>query len=738
MSNTAKQAPLLFAVFAASLFISAFLVFFIELSAAKQVLPLLGGTPAVWNTCIVFFQTLLMAGYAYAHWSTQRLGIRRSMRLHLVLLVVSPAAFLLPPLTGWLSPSSTHPIVWLFGFLFLAVGIPFFFLSSNAPLLQRWFSCTDTKYADDPYFLYAASNAGSLLGLLSFPFWVEPHLGLASQRLAWKAGYGVFVFLVLVCAALTKNTKSDVSVAGVSAQSETAGVAWKQQLRWIFCAAVPSSLLLGVTTFFTTDIASVPLFWVIPLAIYLLTFILAFSPLMPVLHKTAPRFLTMILLFASFFILCNATQPLTLVLPVHMLLFFAAALFCHGELARLRPGKDQLTVFYLCLSLGGVLGGMFNTLAAPVLFNRPLEYPLALTLVCFLRPWPEKADRRINKMDFLLPLAVLFMIVNFASAVRPIDIAQKYKVVLVFAVPALLVTWFLHRPVRFALGMASILLFGTWIGVTREDALLRARSFFGIFRVMKDPEGYVDLFHGTTLHGKQSLDPVRKREPLTYFHPTGPVGQVFDQFISDEPILKNVAVIGLGTGSLSCYATPGQSWTYYEIDPLVHRIARSGRYFTFLRDCLESYNLVLGDARLTLSQAPDQKYQLLVVDAFSSDAIPVHLITREAMAIYLKKIAPGGLIAFHISNRFFNLEPVLTGLARDAGIVAAARHDGHDPAVAQAPGKTPSHWVILAKNEADLRGIGTDKRWKRLDKKTTRLRLWTDDFSDVLSLLRWH
>ncbi|MEJ7640038.1 MAG: fused MFS/spermidine synthase [Singulisphaera sp.] len=725
-------------VFALAMLVSAALLFVVQPMIAKMVLPLLGGSPEVWNTCMVFFQAALLAGYAYAHATTALLGARRQAVLHVGLLLL-PFAFL--PLripAEWLGspPSGANPSPWLLGLLTVAVGLPFFVVSTTAPLLQRWFSGTGHPAAVDPYFLYGASNIGSMVALLGYPIVVEPNLRFARQSQFWAVGYGVFVVLILACAVTVwrapRGVRETADDGDDAARADRPGLGrWS---RWVGLAFVPSSLMLGVTTYLTTDIAAIPLLWVIPLAIYLLTFILVFARRPPLPHPWMVRVLPMaIVLLVLIFSL--RTQQLIFI-PIHLLAFFMVALVCHGELARLRPSARHLTGFYLAMSLGGVLGGIFNALVAPILFDRVAEYPLALVLACLALPRVVKSGRRPwdRALDFAVPLAVGVLLAGVVPSLthRPGSQPDTLVPKLGGGVASFLCYTFKDRPVRFALGVGAVLLAFQVNPSHHGRILLQERNFFGVLRVAHDlPTHSHVLIHGNTLHGQQGLDPGLRREPMTYYHRTGPIGQVFEAF-GARPARPDVAVVGLGAGSLACYAAPGQGWTFYEIDPAVVRIARDPRFFTYLKDCrARSRDVVVGDARLRLRDAPDGGYGLIVLDAFSSDAIPMHLLTREALRLYRDKLADGGLIAFHISNRYLDLAPVLGALARDAGLIDRVRRD-RDIAPEQAKvGKTASDWIVMAAREEDLGPLGKDPRWKasmvRPDEE-----VWTDDFSNII------
>jgi hypothetical protein len=734
------------ALFSVTLFLSAALLFVLQPMVGKMILPLLGGTPAVWNTCMVFFQALLLAGYGYAHLTTGWLGVRRQAVVHLGLLLLPLLFFPIGVATGWLPRADVNPIPWVLGLLFVTAGVPFFVVSTSAPLLQRWFAGTGHPSARDPYFLYAASNLGSMLALLAYPALLEPSLRLADQSLLWAAGYGLLIVLTAVCAFRVWGASGPARLAGptaphdaVTRAARSVAAAWSDDLRpghwwyWVALAFVPSSLLLGVTTYLTTDIAAVPLLWVVPLAIYLLSFILVFAR-RTLLPPALLNLLTLLAIVGVLFLLFSHLAHFLGAVPailMHLGLLFLVSMACHGELARRRPAPRHLTAYYLAMSLGGVLGGLFNALVAPLVFRSLIEYPLTLVAACLLLPGSHGGSRARHVLDLALPLlvgGVALLLFQFAGGRVSASLLP-----FILGLPALFCLPFIGRPVRLGLGLGAVLL-AAQLGSPGEGELLhRERSFFGLLEVRYDPtRTLVRLVHGTTLHGQQWLDPSLRREPLMYYHHTGPVGQLFAAF-SGKEAPRRVAVTGLGTGTLASYAEDGQEWTFYEIDPGVIRLAEDPRYFTYLSDARDRgarLTMVPGDARLQLADAPDGTYDLIVLDAFSSDAIPVHLLTREALALYLRKLAPEGILAFNITNRYLRLEPVLRALAADAELTALAQSDTH---LEGSPGKAASAWVVLARRPETLSRVAADNRWKPASEEAGRA-VWTDDFSNLLGV----
>ncbi len=619
-------------LFAGTLLLSSSLLFFLEPLCAKMLLPTLGGTPAVWNTCLVFFQAQLLLGYCYAHFGTRWLGVKWHLALHLLLLV---AAFVSLPvfIVRDVAPP-TLPIVWLLQNLTLGVGLPFFVLASSAPLLQRWYF--RASGGEDPYFLYAASNLGSFAALVLYPFVAEPNLTLKGQAFAWTLGYAVAVAAFLACAIFVLMARKGTIALALKPAQPRSQLAWTRRAQWMLFALVPSSLMLSVTTYLTTDIAAIPLLWIIPLAIYLLTFTLVFAQRQLVPHHFMVRWMPLVVLVLVVMMLQEGTEPIGLILGLHLLGLFWLAMVCHGELARTKPAPAQLTEFYLWLALGGVLGGMFNALVAPRIFQGLVEYPLMIVVACLLKPGSAVAAPLPHRaagwwLDKSPPLLITALTLVLLLAARAMSIDPgPLSVAVIFAVPLLLVYLLQNRPISFGVSLGLVLLVGTLYPGIHGDFVYRQRSFFGIHRVT-DQGGYRKLFNGNTLHGEQSLDPSRRREPLTYYYPTGPIGQVMRSLGGDER-LQRVALIGLGTGALASYATPGQRWTFFEIDPAVaHIAAPETGLFSYLKDSPGRVDVILGDARLTLHQQRE-RFGVIIVDAFGSDSIPLHLLTRRGAA----------------------------------------------------------------------------------------------------------
>jgi hypothetical protein len=734
--------------FSATIFLSAALLFWVEPMFAKMTLPLLGGTAAVWTTCLVFFQAMLLLGYIYAHGVARLLGIRAQVALHGTVLLAALAFLPIHEPGGWTPPAEPNPVGWLLRLLFVAVGLPFFALSATTPLLQAWFVSSEHASSHDPYFLYAASNFGSLLGLLSYPFALEPLLRLSDQSRLWAWYYGLFLILVFGCIALVwrplrlvsafERAPNDSQVEPMVAADDE-NPTMRRRLRWVALAFVPSSLMLGVTTALTTDVPAIPLFWVGPLSLYLLSFILVFKR-RPLSHLWLSRRLPFLILAATLPIVMKGSLPLVALLLIDLLTLFAVAMVCHGEVARSRPSSRHLTEFYVWVSVGGVLGGIFNAVVAPVIFHTVLEFPIALALAAWLRPPPGDFEdtRRAHWLDYALPAAL-----GLAVAVATVELQAggvapgRVFSLVIFAPAALCCLRFGARPRRFALGIAALILASQVYAGVYGHVLHSERSFFGVYRIADDPDNpYRVLFHGGTAHGVQSLDPRRACDPLGYYTRNGPIGQVFAAFQGD-PLEKDVAVIGLGAGVMACYQPPGRHFTFYEIDPTVMHIARDPRYFTYLSSCASPVRVVLGDARRSLRNAPAHGYGMMVLDAFSGDSIPTHLLTREALALYLAKLAPKGVMAFHISNRYLDLEGVLGDLAHDAGLFCLRNDDAVVTVAERHAGKFASWWVVMARSAEELGALKSDSGWQPVQ-LVPGSEVWTDDFSNIVSILRFH
>jgi len=754
--------------YALAILLGAALLFLVQPMFARMVLPLLGGSPAVWNTAVVFYQVVLLGGYAYAFLVTRWLRLRVQLAVHLAVLAL---AFLVLPIAipaGWAPPATEHPAGWLLMLFSVAVGLPFFAVATTSPLLQRWFTATRPGAARDPYFLYSASNLGSLIALVGYPLIVERWLRVRDQTRGWSWGYIALAILIAVCgAAIWRAGTSVHDEDSESPGAAGAAITWRDRWHWIGLAAMPVSFMLSVTTYISTDISAIPLLWIIPLSLYLVTFILAFAPRPVLPANLLVRLLPFALALLAFLLATARDVTSWTLILTHLGTFFLAALVAHGELARRRPGPAHLTEFYLLISFGGAIGGIFNAIVAPLLFPHVEEYPLTLMLAAVLLPHvtaavaapasqprqrrrAESAERKRKApplsrkpmlrapfvLDLLLPV-VLFGVVAFlvSSLLEPDQGLTWTSRLVAFGVPAVISLAFVRRPLRFALSLGAVVL-GSALYNGKGTYLYTDRTFFGVNRVLLfSTGGYHMLEHGNTLHGAQSLEPARVREPLTYYHPTGPLGDIFENRRAHSSG-GQVAVIGLGAGSVACYREPGEPWTFYEIDPAVVRIASDPAYFTYLKECAPDARIVVGDARLRLAGAAKAEYSLIVIDAYSSDAIPVHLITKEAFELYLDKLAPHGLIALNISNRQFDLKTVLANIANDLGLAFRSRDDQQLSEAEENRGKLASQWAVMARSAEDLGNLAADPRWV-VPEIRPGTSVWTDDFNNLLGVINW-
>ena len=726
------------ALFSITLFLSAALSFVVQPLIAKRLLPYLGGSPAVWSTSLVFFQAALLGGYALAHLLARR-ALRLQAVVHVTLLV---AAALLAAQTwrGGIQPpgAGEAPVPWLLGILAVSVGAPFVALCVNSTLLQRWAALAEP--GRDPYVLYRWSNLGSLSGLLAYPFLLEPLLTGRQQGTLWVAGFVACLLLVGVCASRAIRRQAlngPVSEAAVAA-GEPIGPGRRQA--WVMLAFIPSSLTLGVTSHITTDLASVPLLWVIPLGLYLLSFAITFGP-RPSRAVTVAGWAYPVLLVAAFATMARmATVPAIVPLLVHPALLFATGLLAHGALAADRPSPRRLTEFYLLVAAGGVLGGAFNALAAPRLFSSLAEYPVVLLLSAFVLPGLlYRRGTALPDAAWGLGAGVLTLVAGAAASGAAGAGANPSPAVLVavFLIPALYLTWLRRQWLRFGTGVIAVYL-ATGVVLARPQTLVLAqvRTFFGVLRVTSEAAGrFHVLRHGTTTHGRQDRrGAAMRRTPLSYYHPHGTIGQVLQAVRARGRPLR-VGVVGLGTGTMAAFAREGEHWVFYEIDEAVVRIATTAPWFSYLADAPVEPEIVMGDARVSLTREAPRRFDLLVLDAFSSDSIPVHLMTREAFALYRSHLAPGGLVLTHVSNRHLELEPLVASVAASVGLTSRYQvvvADGR----ALADGFSSARWVVSAEpatfEEERLAGLP----WRDA-RELEASRVWTDDYSNLASVIVW-
>ena len=713
-------------------FVAAWLVFWVQPLAVRGVLPTLGGSPAVWNTAMVFFQAALLAGYALAHLLVRHLSPAAQLA---VLAALWAGVALTAPVGGLRLFGETGaglpPVLWLLGTLAAGCGVGVVAAATLTPLVQAWLARANAGAASaDPYFLYAASNTGSAGALLAYPFVLEPLLGLDRQAWAWS---GVLLGLAALLAVLWLGLPRGREPAP---EREAAPEAPPKLplMRILALAAVPSALLLAVTRYLTADVAAVPLLWIVPLALYLGTFVHAFARRAPIPHALVARAVPMALIALA--VVYPLSRTTFLIGFVHLLVFTLAALYCHGALARLRPPASDLTRFYLAVSTGGLVGGLLVALVAPLVFFDVYEHPIALALVAALLP---ASSFRLRRVHLLAAAAALVLAIGGLSAALAGDGGRDggfpYFLLGGLALAALSAPGLLvlrARPVLLAGALLALFLAPTAVSNVDDEHLARERSFFGVYRI-SEAEGVRSFYHGTTLHGAQwrrADGSIESR--TTYYGVDTPYGELLTA-LTRRPSPVVIGMVGLGTGSLACYARPGDEVRIYEIDPAVVRLART--HFAALRNCAPGAAVAIGDARLLLARERTA-LDLLALDAFTSDAIPVHLLTLEAFRAYLRVLAPDGVAAVHISNRYLDLEPVLAALAERAGLAARIK-------MYTAPSDLPpprpsesSRVVVLARDEGALRALDLDDGWVPLG-SPDRIRAWTDDYTSIVPLLRW-
>jgi spermidine synthase len=729
----------LIVLFASTLFSSALLMFVLQPLFGKLLLPLLGGTPAVWNSCMVFYQSVLFLGYLYAHLLGTRLNSKVQVTVHLVVIALSFLALPVGLPENLLPSTETNPTFWIFSTLALAIGLPFFILSTTAPLIQKWFAHVGHKDSEDPYFLYAASNTGSLVSLLSYPFLVEPNLGLTAQQSDWSIGFVFLCVLIASCGAMLWKNYQTIESESVTNSTSAPPLSFKTKLYWGALAFVPSSLLLGLTNFISTDIASVPLLWIIPLTVYLFSFVIVFSRWNEKSHQWFIRLQPIFLIpFVAYAFINPADLPYWVYLVFHVIAFFFAIMVCHGELAAQRPHSSHLTTFYLIMSFAGMLGGMFNTFVAPFVFNGIYEYPLMIVAALLLRPSLKKLSLPEIGMQLIDPILLLIIGVGIYFSVD--NLIGYFDGIAISLILLTIAVYFMRRRVVAYAGLIGVIIMSAMVVHHSEShTLMQERTFFGVMAVRESvltdeksqPETYHELFHGTTKHGAQRLIPTESKTPLTYYSRPSPMGQLFKTFDAQNENW-NIGVVGLGAGALTCYAKPSQTWTLYEIDPLVVDIAKNSAYFTYLSQCAPNAVSEIGDARLSLQNKPDGSFDLLMMDAFSSDAVPTHLLTREAIELYFKKLKPNGILAFHITNRHLLLKKVVSIHAEQMKLAALIQE--FKPQT-DAPLIVATDWVVLAKNPETLKPLQTSQigSWQKMPLYFD-MPAWTDDFTNIVSI----
>ena len=719
-------------VYAAAIFLSAALLFAVQPMFTKMVLPRLGGSPSVWSVAMVFFQAVLLAGYAYAHALTRYLPGQRSIVVHVIVMAVA-CLFLPLAIANWWGrpPADATAALWLIGLFAVSIGLPFFALSANGPLLQAWFARTDHPSAANPYFLYAASNVGSFLALISYPFVVEPFTVLATQRYVWAALFLVLIALIAWCGYLMLQAKPHAAALNAA---PTPAPNWQQAARWVVLAAVPSALLISVTAHISTDIAAAPFMWVIPLALYLVTFVIVFQtrPILP--HDWMVAIEPLFIVALAGVMVFDIRSYLFGILALNVVAVFVITLVCHGELSRSRPDAQHLTAFYMWMSAGGVIGGIFAGLIAPNVFSWVLEYPALIVLAILCRPGLEMPVDTRTRLFWLGAIAVVAIASWPGIADRYVTDEKTFN----WTIGAMLVIAGLvsREPLPFAAVIAVVFIIGQ---IYRPDSDTREtmRSFFGVHKITETSDGRYRVFlHGTTIHGAEQLrddngDPIAGPPPkITYYHDESPMGLAVKATREKVGGAIKVAVVGLGTGTFACFRRPEDTFIFYEIDASVEKMARDPNHFRYIAECAPDVPIRLGDARLTLADAKEQ-YDLIVLDAFSSDAIPIHLMTREAMATYLAHLAPHGIVVMHVSNRHMELASVVAGIAHANGLTSRVNNRAAREGEDDSKYIFTSTVVISARAEADFGQLLQDEDWTVIEPPEGQ-RIWTDDYSNVI------
>lgn len=727
-------------LFPATLFVSAFLLFSMQPMFTKMVLPLLGGAPTVWSVALVFFQAMLLGGYTYAHLIVRRIPLRIGALLHLGTLAAAASTLPIRVASDFASPPTDSIAFWLIGLFAASIGLPFAVLATTGPLLQSWFAASDHSRASNPYVLYAASNLGSFAGLFAYPTLIEPFLPLHTQAQMWSVGFAVFILLVATAGLAVTRRAYPLATIATAARVPT-----RDRLLWVALAAIPAGLVIAVTSYVANDLASSPFLWILPLALYLLTFVATFRDRPWFSHSTVARLVPLAVAPLSVGLLGGQRFYWLAFVGVNLAAFVLLALLCHGELYRRRPAPAHLTEFYLWTSLGGALGGTFAAIVAPHLFAQVYEYPILIVAALLALPWMSEgsAGRVIVQTGPVLMLAVLAVMARFGFGIRlPAAAELPFQILLVGLAAVMLLQR--ERSARFiALAVLGFLLTGLWRPGFNRVAVVR--SFFGVNQIIETTDGQFRLlYHGTTLHGAERIADAAGDfvpEPLTYYYRGGPISDGIDAVRSFQGSFRHVAVVGLGTGALACYRHRGEAWTFYEIDPTVVQIARDPHFFTFISACAPDLPVVVGDARLTLA-ASTEKYDLIVLDAFSSDTIPVHLLTREAVEGYLKHLTGGGVILMHISNRYMELADTVAAVGTAEGLVAFIKEDDR-PQVSSPDYKTNAEVVALARHPEDVGDLRVRPGWHRL-RPESDVQAWSDDYSNIFGAIirkqveRWY
>ncbi len=728
--------------FSFTLFSSACLMFVLQPMFGKALLPLLGGSASVWNTCMVFYQTLLFLGYSYAHLLTSYFKPRRQIIIHGTLLALSLSFLPISLIYNSAPPISDNPSIWLLNTLLLSIGLPFFILSTTSPLLQKWFSALGHSSSNDPYYLSIASNTGSLLALLSYPFFLEPEWGLSQQQHYWSVGFLLLASLISICMLHLRHCRKDKVNEVRTSESTKKHPNINRKVQWLLLSFIPSSLLLGTTNYISIDIATVPLLWVIPLALYLLSFILVFSKFNNAIQKKTFLIQPVIVIpFLVYYFSQYKLNSFSLELIIHLIVFFISIMVCHGELAKKRPGPEHLTQYYLIMSFGGMLGGIFNSFVAPLIFNSIYEYPLMLVFALMLNPTHQRI-RLYLKTNLAKTLLLAYLLTFFVVFYFNYDQFNDVIVLCLTLIVVGIASYFLTKKNPLYIPLFGLLIVSCALPEKQQgdEILYQSRNFYGILTVKKNTnvaisnrkETLHELYSGTTKHGTQLTSDFNLHcKPNGYYAQQGPLGEIFQHF---DSVNQNwdIGVVGLGAGEMMGYAKKSQNWDYFELDPAVIDIASNSNYFTFLKKCTDHYLVHLGDARVSLEKQV-KKYDMLVIDAFTSDSIPTHLLTKEAIELYLSRLNPNGILVMHISNRYLDLKPVLADHANKlklAALIKEYRPRKNIPLVFR------SDWAVFSKKPEDLKPLlelVSQFQWQKLELKQD-IRSWTDDYTSIMAV----
>lgn len=722
------------AVYGLTLFVSALLLFAVQPMFTKIVLPTLGGAPAIWSVAMVFFQGCLLLGYAYAHLISSLLRARKAALVHLVVLGAAALSLPIGIASGFGNPPSHGIEIWLLGLFAVSIGLPFTALAATAPLLQRWFADSRHEKAANPYVLYAASNLGSFAALLAYPLLLEPLITLHGQAMLWSAGFALLAIMIAAAGLVIASQADDVKAAR---ELPAAAVSFGERLTWIALAAVPSGLVVAVTAYISTDIAAAPFLWVLPLALFLLTFVAVFRDRPWISHERVTQIAPYLIAPLAVSLLGGVKVFWVVTIVLHLAAFFVITLLCHGELYRRRPVSQRLTDFYLATSIGGVIGGIFTGLIAPNIFSNTTEYPILIAAAVLVLPGvlASGLGGAVRQMLPGLVAALAVIALHYAGFRVPKEYTLWFLVALIALVGVMLMLR--ERPAQlFGVVVFAFVLTGFW--QPGQNIVEISRSFFGVHKIVDSADGtYRVLYHGTTVHGAQRLlnadgSTIKgKPETVAYYYPGGPISQAFEATRRLNGKLTDVAVVGLGAGTLACFRADGEQWTFFEIDPEVVRIAKDPSRFRFLSSCAPDMPIVLGDARLTVT-AQLQRFDLIMIDAFSSDAVPTHLLTREAMRGYLKRLKPNGVIVMNISNRHLELGRLVTAVAEAEGLIAMLKTDTA-PLDFEKDLRANALVAVVARRYEDMKGLEGLDGWER--GASNGVAPWTDDYSDLISSL---